>query len=509
LNQQQPLAGYRHHLESGLDAMPRIFLVLAFGVLLLVTSGFMTHAARVPHFEPTTCADLPDIGDVLPRLQCGVVRVPRDYANLEGPTYALAVVVIASAQQPAQPDPVVYISGGPGAPLTIYSGFQARHPYAADRDLILVDQRGMGRSEPRLCPELQGDLVRAMLAVVTEPTVAALAADRAAHAACRDAIRSRGIEPDTFGTATTVEDYEWVRRALGVTSWNVIGESYGTTVAMTLLARHSQSIRSAVLDSLNPPDATFAMPWSVRVARARDTFFAACRANPACAYPDLARLYRETLVRLERDAPLVSLPPALHVPGDHVRLTPSLFEAVVGRLVYYPTYYAGLPDLIAATRGGDLKAVAIALGALLGGAMHTGNEGAFVAVECRDRPQWREPATSPASALDLALLPPGICQAWSALGSTPEVPHDSTVPTLVLAGQFDPNIGPAQSQSVADQIGRQARWIEFAGIGHSVRHFSPCAQRLVATFIAKPESDQDTACANDNGEAAAVGPPRP
>ena len=242
-------------------------------------------AEVTPSFEPTSCGDLPDIGDVLSRLRCGVVRVPRDHAHPDGPTFALAVVVVASDQQPALPDPVVYISGGPGAPLTIYAGFQARHPYAADRDLVLVDQRGMGRSEPRLCPDLQARLVTAMLAVVAEPTPSALAADRAVHAACHDELVGNGIDPDSFGTAATVEDYEWVRRALGVARWNVVGESYGTTVAMTLLARHPDSIRSAVLDSLNPPDDFFGMPWSMRVAQAREAFLATCRAGADCGNP--------------------------------------------------------------------------------------------------------------------------------------------------------------------------------------------------------------------------------
>ena len=161
-------------------------------------------------------------------------------------------MIIASAR-PAQADPVVYISGGPGSPLTVYSGYQARHPYAPDRDLVLVDQRGTGRSEPRLCPEMQGELVNGMLAVATNPTLEALAADRAVHIACRDAVRAHGVDLDTFGTVATSEDYEWVRRALAITRWNVVGESYGTTVAMTLLTRHPETVRSAVLDSLNPP----------------------------------------------------------------------------------------------------------------------------------------------------------------------------------------------------------------------------------------------------------------
>jgi len=45
----------------------------------------------------------------------------------------------------------------------------------------------------------------------------------------------------------TVEDFEWVRRALGIKQWNVYGESCGTTVAMTLAATHPDAVRSLVL----------------------------------------------------------------------------------------------------------------------------------------------------------------------------------------------------------------------------------------------------------------------
>ncbi len=467
------------------------------GVLTLQPLAAPAHAAGEPSFEPTPCGKLPDVADVLRRLRCGVVRVPRNYANPNGPTFTIAVVVIASAQQPAQPDPVVYISGGPGAALTIYAGFQARHPYAAGRDLILVDQRGTGRSEPRLCPDLQDTLVGAMLAVVAEPTLDTLAAERAAHAACHGEILANGVDPDDFGTATTIEDFESVRRALGIAKWNVVGESYGTTVAMTLLARHPENIRSAVLDSLNPPDAFFGMAWSARVAAARNALFASCAAEPACsvAYPDLAGLYRDVRTRLEQDAPFVALPPALHVPGDRVRLTPSLFDELVGRLVYYPPTYSRLPRLIATTWDRNLEPAGSALATLLEGAEQNGNEGAFVAVECRDRPRWREPASPDASPLDLALMPAGVCAAWSAPGLEPEVPHDTAVPTLVLAGQFDPNITPEQSRRVADRIGPKTRWVLFTGIGHSVRHFSTCADTLVAAFVAQPDVWPDPACA--------------
>lgn len=106
-------------------------------------------------------------------------------------------------------------------------------------------------------------------------------------------------------------------------------------------------------------------------------------------------------------------------------------------------------------------------------------------------------STPGASPLDLALLPPGTCADWSSPGPEPELPRGIPTPTLVLAGQFDPNIGPEQSRRVAAQIGPRTRWILFPGLGHNVRHFSPCARTLVAAFIDDPAREPDAACAGE------------
>jgi hypothetical protein len=205
------------------------------GILLLfialAVQGHASGEASLPFFEETTC-DLPDVTpDIRPRLRCGTVRVPRDHARPDTGSFSLAVVVIKSAQQPSLSDPVVYISGGPGNPLTIYAAYQARIPYAPRRDLILVDQRGTGRSEASLCPDLDRTLLEANIALAGEGTADAMVKRRAAYIACRDHAIRRGIDLKDFGTGVTVEDFEWVRRALGIERWNVNGESYGTAVA--------------------------------------------------------------------------------------------------------------------------------------------------------------------------------------------------------------------------------------------------------------------------------------
>jgi pimeloyl-ACP methyl ester carboxylesterase len=244
-----------------------------------------------PAFVPGNC-DLPNIVAVAQRLRCGIVRVPRDHARPQAGTFALAVVIIASDQQPALADPVVYINGGPGEPLTTYAAAQARTPYAPRRDLILLDQRGTGRSEPRVCPDHERAMFEASLALGAQDTPETAGAHRTAYLECHDEAIRLGLDLTQFGTRVTVEDFDWVRRALGIARWNVYGEPYGTTVAMSFAALHPDTIRSLVLDSIYPPDP---VPlWSATVDQAREAFFAHCALDAACAasFPDLSAIYR-------------------------------------------------------------------------------------------------------------------------------------------------------------------------------------------------------------------------
>ncbi len=147
--------------------------------------------------------------------------------------FALAVVVIRSA-------PPLHISSGLGSPLTVYAGYQAAHPYAPGRDLILIDQRATGRSEPDLCPDLREAMVDALAAVTAGSEAETRARRHCVFLACRTQAMAMaaGIDFFDFGTSVTVEDIDQVRHALGIRQWNIFGVSHGTTVAMTLMARY-------------------------------------------------------------------------------------------------------------------------------------------------------------------------------------------------------------------------------------------------------------------------------
>jgi pimeloyl-ACP methyl ester carboxylesterase len=469
-------------------------LILMIGFALVGHASGQTKPPR-PVFDETAC-DLPGVSPKIgPRLRCGTISVPRNYDSPGGGQFKLAVVVVKSAQQPAFPDPVVYISGGPGSPLTIYADHQARTPYAPSRDLILVDQRGTGRSEPKLCPDLDGAFLDASLAVATDPSEDALAKRRAVYAACRAEATAHGFDLRDFGTSVTVADFEWVRQALGIKRWNVYGESYGTTVAMTLVALHPETVRGAVLDSVYPPDPR--PMQSANVADALDAFFRYCSGDQACAaaYPDLAATYRETVSGLARAPLIVTVPPEMHVPDNRVSVTSTLFEALVSRLIYYPSAYPSLPRLIATVHDRKSEGLGKVLASAYAAAAAEVNPSTNLAVECRDRPHYRDPLPAGASVLD-RMQPYGLCDDWSEIGPAPLVPIGTAVPMLVLTGEFDPVTRPSQSQHAAALIGPNARWVEFSRIGHNVRVFSPCGARIAADFIDNPAQSPDTSCAD-------------
>jgi pimeloyl-ACP methyl ester carboxylesterase len=479
-------AGWRYAATSGV-------LMLFIGFALLENAGGQTVPPR-PVFSETTC-DLPNVSpDIRPRLKCGTVSVPRDYDDPDAGHFKLAVVVIKSEQQPSWPDPVVYINGGPGSPLTVYAAYQARVPYAPRRDLILVDQRGTGRSEPSLCPDLERKLLDANFAIAASAADDAIAARQAVYLACRDQAIGRGLDLRNFGTRVTVEDFEWVRQALRVERWNVYGESYGTTVAMTLVALHPEAVRSAVLDSVYPPDP---VPlWSTIVSDARNAFFAHCADDRVCSisFPDLAETYRDTLVKLDQNPLVVTLPPQMRQADDRVRITSSLFEVGVSNLLYYPNAYPTLPGIIQSVHDGNAQGVETVLASQLAAAAIL-NRATHAAVECRDRPHFRAQLPVGASVSDRRQLY-GVCGHWSEPGPQPLVPIGTPVPTLMLAGQFDPVARPASSRHVAELIGDSARFVEFPLIGHNVRRFSSCGARIAADFIDQPTQAPDISCAD-------------
>src|SRR5690606_39232970 len=222
---------------------------------------------------------------------CSELVVPEDRAAPDGRRLPLFVARIPALTAVPRPDPLVLIAGGPGqAAVDFYLQMRrAFEPARAQRDIVLLDQRGTGRS---------ADGFRCQAAGTTALTTGAV---EELDVMLEECLASIERDPRLFSTSPAVDDLEALREALGVEQWNLYGISYGTRVAQHYARMHPQRVRSMVLDGVVPADLALG-PDSARDAQAAlDAIFARCGSNPDCAsrYGALGRMFDDLEIRLD------------------------------------------------------------------------------------------------------------------------------------------------------------------------------------------------------------------
>jgi pimeloyl-ACP methyl ester carboxylesterase len=170
---------------------------------------------------------------------CGLVSVPENRADPGNQRrIKLAVIVRKATQANSKPDPIVVLAGGPGVSATaaLRGTLAELSRVTPDRDLILIDQRGIGYGEPLLDCSVEAR---------QEPMLT----DVGRLARCRERLGSL-TDLSAYNTNQNAQDIQDVVRTLGYTQWNALGLSFGSRLALTLLANYPQGLRSVVLDGV-------------------------------------------------------------------------------------------------------------------------------------------------------------------------------------------------------------------------------------------------------------------
>ena len=249
-------------------------------------------------------------------IDCGTLTVPADRADPDAGTVRLAFgVVRTDADDPAEA-PVVYLSGGPGQGTleSVPQGFdQLYAPLAGSRDVVLLDQRGTGLSEPSLACDEYTSWSRSTLGSDLPAEELEAQAVQALEE-CRQRLVDDGVDLADYDSAASAADVDDLREALGHDEWDLYGISYGTRLAQTAMRDHPDGIRSVVLDAAYPVDADLYAETPGNAVRAMDALFAACAADPWCAtaYPDLGQRFWALVAELDatpRPSPCPTWPP--------------------------------------------------------------------------------------------------------------------------------------------------------------------------------------------------------
>jgi len=443
-------------------------------------------------------------------VRCGFLSVPEDYSRSQGPTIQLAVAIFKASSPPASSFPLLYLQGGPGGGLlndlgslltsTNLSEFSQGH------DLVLLDQRGTGYSKPSLaCKELN-DLQYTTLDENLSRSQNVAVYVQAARA-CHDRLQKSGIDLNAYTTIANATDVHNLIHALNYKQADLYGASYGTRLELTIMRLFPSDIRSVVLDSTVPTTQILDTSVPGDTQRVFNVLFQGCASDASCnsRYPHLQNVFYKLVDDL--NAKPVTFQDPKYGP---VLLNGDNFASWLFSAFYATSLIPALPEIITQTSVGDYAPLAQVYTLLI--LDNSVSWGMYYSVQCGEDMAFttRQALMTAANVVRPEIRPEvlestqadyEVCQFWGQkpVPSIQKQPVKSSLPTLVLAGEYDPITPPANGKEVARDLSH-SYFFQFSGTGHGVHYTNTCPDGIIAVFLKQPSVKPDASCIATMGE---------
>ncbi len=425
---------------------------------------------------------------------CGKYEVFEDRSAKTGRKIALNLLLLPALNSQRAPDPIFYLVGGPGAAATGSAslGFMTR--LRRERDVVLVDQRGTGASNPLNC-KLHGDKSDMQSYFDEAFPIEKL---RACRAELEQAANLK-----LYTTSIAMADLDEVRAALGYDKINVYGGSYGSTAALVYLREHPDHTRSAAVFGVAPPDMKIPLSFAHGVQHAMDRLIEDCGADAAChaGFPKFREEFEEVLKQFDKGPLQVAAKNPYTGETQPINVTRDGFVDGIRLMLYVPNAMSAVPLLIHLAAQGNLGpfvSTAFQIGYQISGQMSVGMQFSVICGEdipfITDADVTRESANSFYG--DARVRPARkACAEWPRANVPASFlePVKSKAPVLLVSGELDPVTPPWLAAAAARNFpnGRHL-------IIHNATHNSyECVEAIVADFIDKGSAAAiDTSCAD-------------
>lgn len=316
---------------------------------------------------------------------CGVVTVPENHDIPDGRQIELTFLRLHTTTLAPEPDPLVYLSGGPGgsalheitATAMLYANMQS---IRQRRDVLFFDQRGTGHSTLIACGPMSAAIgVAAETMDIGDVTMEELEEVIAGEgdmslvlSICATGYASEGVDLAQFNSISSAHDIAALTEAIGYAGdYNLYGTSYGTRLAQVAMQETPERLRAVVLDGTVSPAVAGTAETTTKVRYHYDTIFDLCEADAFCSetYPGLRDRFIAVLEELA-DEPLVFDPPM--VPNAALRtrfgvidqIEPKFFAdfGMLNNKIARGGYAAYLPVIIGAMENRDIDLLRDILG---------------------------------------------------------------------------------------------------------------------------------------------------
>jgi len=435
---------------------------------------------------------------------CGNYEVWENRESLKGRKISLYVVVAPALNPNPAPDPLFAISGGPGQAATevfLNSFAEIRK----NRDIVLVDQRGAGRSNSLACDA--ANLQELVQIIVGED------APRESIRKCRAQLEQKA-DLRMYTTPAAVEDLDEVRKWLGYKTINLYGGSYGSRVALVYLRRFPQNVRTVTLRAVYPTTIPVPLYAPRYNQRSLDRLMEDCARDEKCrqSFPDLKQDFQTALDLLTSSpANITVTDPRSNKPVE-LAITRGVFAGAIRQLLLESSSQRFIPVIVRGAAKGDYAPLKTLVGQAL---MTIGgiNFGMNTSVICSEEIPRIKPADIKREAAGTFLTGSvvqtriDLCRAWPR-GRAPAnyfEPVKSDIPVLLISGELDPATPFEWADETAKHLPNSMHIIQ-PGVAHGP--FTSCAQNVMNRFVeAGTATGLDATCVKDLKRPAFLTPP--
>ncbi len=414
--------------------------------------------------------------------RCAMMEVPEDHSKPDGAKIKIHVALLPALTRFPEKDAVFFFAGGPGQAASdigflVNSLFTLRR----NRDIVLVDQRGTGRSKTLSCDSgtLEPEKLkpREMIVDGFNTTTARIEQELAK---CVATLTGNAA---THKTDDYIADLELVRKALGYPTINIWGGSYGSRVSLRYMKLHPASIRTSVIDGVAPT--TLRLPNDALMnsdAQLRG-LVAACAAQPECAkaFPTLEADLDSLLRNLKSNPRIVTIAHPADGKPFQATITDLSFATLLWPTLYIPETARMVPYLVAQANADNFAPFAAMMSANSSGGPTTSIT-QRIAVTCAEDMLGQTPLKSDRFGAVSEMFF-GFCKGFPHGRVEPSFfePTTSAIPTLVLSGSLDPVTPPSQGELAAKTLSN-SKQVVVEGMGHIVSPHT-CVRRLIRKLV--------------------------
>jgi pimeloyl-ACP methyl ester carboxylesterase len=423
--------------------------------------------------------------------ECGELLVNENPDDPQSQKISLNILRLPAISPAPEKDPVFLIQGGPGGSSVemakqIHMVF---YDVRKNRDLIFVDQRGTGKSNPLKCKKPPEELNQWKERQQREWMDVEMQR-------CADEFRAASV---FYTTSYAVQDLDRVRSALGYESINLWGGSYGSRVVIQYARQFPKYLRSMVLDGVAPVDIALPDYFARDVMQSLNKINEQCLKNTACVslYGNMLEkiaIILEGLKKAEAEEKTVTIQyrDPQHNQAKTWILNPREFSALIFSALYSRDVSALLPQIISDAEKEEYQAL-VSLNSLTTksfGRLEISDAMRY-SVICNEDRVLSVQNPQPQKFLEYNFVEEmeRVCAIWpkTNLPADYYLPLKTDIPALLLSGEFDP-VTPVSWAELVNQHLTDSLSLLAPG-GHHIVSTEGCVPQLIAQFYERASTD--------------------